>query len=88
MSPVELSFIEWVGWIGGALILAAYALVTTGRLSGSGARFQILNVVGAAGLTLNGWWHRAIPVAALDAAWCAIGVAALIGIAWRRRSAE
>ncbi|MDQ2892234.1 MAG: hypothetical protein M3R64_03965 [Pseudomonadota bacterium] len=81
MSPIEVA-----GWIGGALILAAYALVTTGKLSGKSATFQSMNVVGAAGLTLNGWAHGAVPVAALDAAWCAIGVAALVGIAMRRRS--
>jgi len=83
MPPIEL-----IGWIGGALILAAYALVTTGRLSGKSATFQIMNVVGAGGLTLNGWAHRAIPVAALDAAWCAIGIAALVGMVVRRRSAR
>ena len=79
---------EALGWIGGALILAAYALVSVGRLSGKSVTFQGMNAVGAAGLTLNGWAHGAVPVAALDAAWCAIGVAALVGIAWRRRSAR
>ena len=83
MPPIEL-----IGWIGGALILAAYALVTTGRLSGKSAAFQWMNVVGAGGLTLNGWSHGAVPVAALDGAWCAIGVAALIGIALRRSDAR
>ena len=88
MPPIELAVVEWLGWIGGALVLAAYALVSIGRLSGRSMAFQVMNVVGAAGLTLNGWAHGAVPVAALDAAWCVIGVAALVGIVARRRSAR
>jgi hypothetical protein len=88
MPPIEMPMIEWAGWVGGALILVAYALVTTGRLSGKSATFQVLNVVGAFGLALNSWAHDAIPPAALDAAWCVIGIAALIGIIVRRRSAR
>ena len=38
-----------------------------------------MNVVGAAGFTINGWWHRAIPSAALNVIWMLIATVAL----WR-----
>jgi len=88
MPSIEPSMIEGLGWIGGALVLAAYALVSIGRLSGRSIACQLMNIAGAAGLTLNGWAHGAVPVAALDAAWCVIGLAALAGIIARRRSAR
>ena len=38
-----------VGWIGMALLISAYALVTTGRLHGPGLTFQLMNLVGGGG---------------------------------------
>jgi hypothetical protein len=40
-----------------------------------------MNVVGAAGFIVNGWWHGAIPSAALNVIWLLIGAVAL----WRIR---
>jgi hypothetical protein len=36
-------------------------------------------VFGAAGFAINGWWHRALPSAALNVVWLLIGVVA----SWR-----
>ncbi|MEU9126989.1 hypothetical protein AB0D08_02540 [Kitasatospora sp. NPDC048540] len=69
-----------VGWAAAAALLAAYALVSAGRLDGSGRAFQLLNLAGAAGLTLNSAAHRAWPSVALNAVWILIGVAALAGM--------
>jgi hypothetical protein len=44
----------------------------------------MLNVVGAAGFTLNGWWHGAIPSAALNVIWMLFGVSALWRISRKR----
>ena len=59
----ERWFVEVVGWGGAALILLAYLLVTVGRLTGRSLAFQWMNLLGAAGFVINGWWHRAIPSA-------------------------
>ncbi|MEY9965173.1 hypothetical protein ABIA33_003215 [Streptacidiphilus sp. MAP12-16] len=66
-----------VGWAAAAALLAAYALVSSGRLSGAGLRFQVLNLTGAAGLTLNSAIHRAWPSVALNIIWIVIGAVAL-----------
>ena len=53
--------IEAAGWIGAALILGSYILVSTGRLAGRSRTFQWMNVGGAAGFVVNSGWHGAIP---------------------------
>jgi hypothetical protein len=44
-----------------------------------------MNVVGAAGFIVNGWWHGAIPSASLNVVWMLIGGFALFRISKRRR---
>jgi hypothetical protein len=51
------------------LILAAYILVTLGRLAGRSPLFQWMNMVGAAAFAINGWWHGAFPSATLNIVW-------------------
>ena len=75
-----------VGWGGALLILVAYLLLSMGRLTGQSAAYQWMNVFGAAGFIVNGWWHGALPSTALNVVWMAIGAVALWRIASRRRS--
>ena len=85
MSPVELA-IEVVGWIGAGLILGAYGLLSAGKLTGQSPLYQWMNVVGAAGFTINGWWHGAVPSAVLNVIWMMIGGVALWRILAKRKS--
>ena len=73
--------VELVGWLGALLVLGAYILVSTGRLSGSSAAFQWMNILGASFFIVNTWWHGAIPSMVLNIVWGAIGFATL----WRIR---
>ena len=75
------------GWSGAVLILLAYLLLSMGRLTGRSAVYQAMNVVGAAGFIVNGWWHGAIPLAALNIIWMMIGAVALARIMAGRRAA-
>jgi hypothetical protein len=81
-----LLLIEIVGWAGAALILVAYLLLSMGRLTGQSAVYQWMNVFGAAGFTINGWWHGALPSAALNVIWMLIGGVALWRITQRKGS--
>jgi hypothetical protein len=76
--------IEAAGWGGAVLILAAYLLLSMGRLTGQSALYQGMNVVGAAGFVVNGWWHGAVPSASLNIVWALIGTFALWRILGRR----
>ena len=85
MTPVEIA-VEAAGWTGAALILGAYVLVTAGKVTGQSRLFQWMNVAGAVGFTINGWWHRALPSAVLNVIWAAIGLVALWKISQRPES--
>ena len=77
--------IEAVGWLGAALILGAYAMLTAGRMKADSPVYQWMNVIGAAGFVINSGYNGAVPSAALNVAWAAIGVFALCRIARRRK---
>jgi hypothetical protein len=78
--------IEVIGWIAALMILAAYALLTAGRLQAQSRAYQWMNVVGAAGFIANSGWNGALPSAALNVVWAGIGLAALWRIAHRKGS--
>jgi hypothetical protein len=78
--------VEAAGWAGAVLILTAYLLLSAGRFSGQSLAYQAMNVVGAAGFVVNGWWHRAVPSASLNVLWLVIGAVASWRIIRRRRS--
>ena len=78
--------VEIAGWVGAALILLAYLLLSMGKLTGQSALYQWMNVIGAAGFTINGWWHEALPSAALNVIWMLIGGVALWRITQRKGS--
>ena len=85
---MNLAFwMEVVGWIGGALILAGYFLLSAGKLDAKSPAYQWLNVVGAIGFIANSSWNGAWPSAALNVIWVGIGAFALIKIFGRRRTA-
>lgn len=76
--------IEVVGWAGAVLIVAAYALLSAGRLAADSRVYQALNIAGAAGLVVNGYARGALPSAALNVVWIGIACYAL----WRRGRAR
>ena len=85
MSAVEVT-VEVAGWIGALLILLGYLAITTGRLTGDSAIYQWMNVAGATGFVVNGWWHGAVPSAALNVIWLLIGGVALIRLRQKARA--
>lgn len=75
-----------IGTGGAICVLAAYFLVSTGRVTSSSVPFQLINLVGAALLTtyalvLQGW-----SLVFLNGIWAIIAIAALLRIARRRRA--
>ena len=69
--------VEIVGWGGAVLILAAYVLLTLGRIQAQSVTYQAMNVAGALGFMINGWVNGALPSVALNLIWMGIGVYAL-----------
>jgi hypothetical protein len=80
----EKLLVDVAGWIAMALILAAYALLTAGRLDARSPIYQWMNVIGAIGFVINLSYYRAWPGATLNVIWAGIGIVALVRMAFGR----
>ena len=72
--------IEVLGWTGAALVLGAYFLAARNVWPASSAKSAATNIAGAGLLTANAWYHGALPSAALNVVWMAIGVTTLVRV--------
>jgi len=77
--------INVIGWIGAGGVLAAYALVSAGRIPAASYPYQALNVVGAAGLAVNTFYYMSYPSTALNVIWALIAVYAIGKLVWARQ---
>jgi hypothetical protein len=86
MARVDLTvvIINVVGWLGMALLITAYALVTASRIHATGLAFQLMNLFGGGFLMVNSAWYGAWPSAALNLVWVCIGTVGLVRAAVRR----
>jgi hypothetical protein len=82
---MESLLLELVGWAAMLQILAAYALLSAGRLKGDSLLYQALNVGGAACFIVYLSWKAAWPSVVLNIVWLLIGAVTLVRIG--RRSA-
>ena len=73
--------IELVGWIAAALMLSAYVLLTTGKLSAHSRTYHWLNVLAGLGIIVNSGWNGAFPSVFINIVWVAIGLYGLLGAA-------
>jgi hypothetical protein len=71
--------IEVIGWVAAGMMLAAYLLLTMGRISGRSRIYQWLNVLSGAGFILNSGWNGAYPSAFINVVWVAIGLYGVFG---------
>ncbi|MCW2765365.1 MAG: putative rane protein [Nocardioides sp.] len=70
--------INVIGWTGTVLLVGAYGMLTANRLSGTGALFQLMNLVGGLFLMLNSAYYGAWPSVGLNVVWLAIGIVGLL----------
>ena len=70
--------IEITGWLGMALILTGYLLVSTKKITANSAFYQSLNLIGAFGIIINSWANNAWPAAVLFVMWAIIALVYLI----------
>ena len=66
--------IEVIGWVAAALMLSAYLLLTTGKVTASSKLYQWFNVLSGAGFIINSGWNGAYPSAAINVVWMCIGL--------------
>lgn len=64
--------VDLAGWLGAAILLVAYALVSFDKLRGESFRYQFLNAVGSLLLIVNTVYYRAYPSAFVNVIWIVI----------------
>jgi paired small multidrug resistance pump len=67
-----LAWYDWIGIAGTLLVLSAFFLLQTRRLSGTGLAYLLLNLFGASGLLLSLLGGFNISVFVLEGAWLLI----------------
>lgn len=69
--------VDVIGWVGMLLYVVAYALISTGRTSGTSHKYQLMNLAGAVGVATNAFYYGAYPSAVVNVVWFAIAVTML-----------
>ena len=50
---LQLAWYDWIGLAGTLMVLLAFFLLQAGRLPGNGIAYQLLNLLGAAGVLVS-----------------------------------
>ncbi len=79
------TLIEIVGWLGAAILVAAFGFVSYGLVDARSRSYQALNILSGLLLAANSVWHRAWPSAAVNIVWIGIAVGALTMVPAQRR---
>jgi hypothetical protein len=83
---MNLQWYDWVGILGTLMVLAAFFLLQAGKIHGNRLAYQLLNLLGAAGVLLSLQGKFNIAVFMLEAAWVAIsiyGIVRTLSKGWR-----
>lgn len=65
-------WVDLLGWLGAAVLLFAYFLVSSRRVHGGSLLYQGLNATGSVLLGINSLYYGAVPSAFVNAVWLAI----------------
>jgi hypothetical protein len=71
------TFVSVAGWTAAVLILAAYGLLSFGKIQARSWIYQVMNIAGAAGFIINCAYNNAWPSVALNVVWMVIAFYAL-----------
>lgn len=88
MTPagIDLAWYDGVGLLGSAIVVGSYFLLQSGRLSGTGLLYQLLNIAGSACILVSLAGGFNVSVALLQCTWIAISVYGVVrGIRAKQR---
>jgi hypothetical protein len=74
-------FINSIGWIGVALILFAYSLLSLGIIVGQSYTFQVMMLIGSLAIALEAWYKRDMQPMVLNIIFMVISLCAIVRIA-------
>ena len=67
-----------IGWVGAAVLLVAYAMVSARKWEGHSSLFQFLNVSGSLLLAANTIFYGSYPSTFVNLVWAAIAVFTIV----------
>jgi len=72
MMSIEMAWHDWVGILGTLLVLGGFFLLQAGRLTGNGLAYQLMNLLGAAGILVSLIGKFNVSVFLLELAWMVV----------------
>ena len=75
---LNLMWYDWVGIAGTLAVLVAFFLLQTGKLSGTGIVYQLLNLFGSGGVLVSLLGKFNVSVFVLEAVWMAISAYGIV----------
>lgn len=82
---MNLAWYDGVGLLGSALVVGSYFLLQSGRLSGTGLPYQLINIAGSSCILVSLAGGFNLSVALLQCTWIAISLFGIVR-GWRGRS--
>ena len=82
---MQLSFNDWIGALGVAILLLAFLLNLLKKISANSLTYILLNIVGAGMACLASWLINYIPFVVLEGVWTIVSIFALVGY-FRKKS--
>ena len=69
---------DLMGWSGAAVLLVAYAMISSRKLEGDSSAYQLLNIAGSLLLATNTIFYGAYPSTVVNMLWVGIAVFAIV----------
>lgn len=76
-----MSLATAIGYLGVVIVLIAYALLASGRLSNNDWRYPVLNIVGTLGIVVSLFEQWNLPSMVSQLVWIAISIVGIMRIA-------
>jgi paired small multidrug resistance pump len=85
---MSLQWYDLVGLFGTVLVVGSYFLLQSGRLSGTGLPYQLINIAGSSGILVSLFGGFNPAVALLQCTWIAISLYGIVRGLRARRAAR
>jgi hypothetical protein len=85
---MSLQWYDLVGLFGTVLVVGSYFLLQSGRLSGTGLPYQLINIAGSSGILVSLFGGFNLAVALLQCTWIAISLYGIVRGLRARRAAR
>ena len=85
---LDLEWYDWIGMLGTLMVLVAFFLLQSGRLSGTGIVYQLLNLLGASGVLVSLLGKFNVSVFVLELIWVLISAYGIVRSIMSRRTVQ